>query len=77
MFNSMSKDVYEEISGIINKVRLLTSWKFALVWYLTACKLKEAMELNAMGEFSPEKVSDFYDLPSADEWEKVMHLQAG
>ncbi|KAI8561920.1 hypothetical protein RHMOL_Rhmol04G0379600 [Rhododendron molle] len=71
MFNLMAKDAYKEITDIINKVSLLISWKFAPVWYLTACKLKEALELNAMGEFSPEKVSDFYDVPSADEWEKV------
>ncbi|XP_058210257.1 zinc finger BED domain-containing protein RICESLEEPER 1-like [Rhododendron vialii] len=71
MFNLMAKDAYKEITDIINKVSLLISWKFAPVWYLKACKLKEALELNAMDEFSPEKVSDFYDVPSADEWEKV------
>ncbi|KAE9455057.1 hypothetical protein C3L33_13038, partial [Rhododendron williamsianum] len=66
-----SAAAYNEISDIIDKVSLLISWNFAPVWYLTAFKLKEALELDAMGEFSSENLQEFYDVPSADEWEKV------
>ncbi|KAH7843434.1 hypothetical protein Vadar_016633 [Vaccinium darrowii] len=68
MFNLMANTAYKEIRDIIDKVSLLIPWNSASVWYLTACKLKEALELDAMGEFSSE---DFYEVPSADEWEKV------
>lgn len=83
MFNLMANDAYKEIRDTIDKVSLLSSsflingdkvsllipWNSASVWYLTACKLKEALELDAMCEFSSE---DFWcKVPSADEWEKV------
>lgn len=52
-----------------DKVSLLIPWNSASVWYHTACKLKEALELDAMCEFSSK---DFWcKVPSADEWEKV------
>lgn len=52
-----------------DKVSLLIPWNSASVWYLTACMLKEALELDAMCEFSSE---DFWcKVPSTDEWEKV------
>ncbi|KAH7865931.1 hypothetical protein Vadar_013281 [Vaccinium darrowii] len=68
MFKLMANDAYNEIHDIIDKVSLLVPCKSDPVWCLTVWKLKEALELDARGAFSSE---DFYDVPSADEWEKV------
>lgn len=71
MFNQMANDAFKEISDIITKVSLLCYWKSPPLWCLTTYKLKMALEQESMGEYSSDKVSDFYDIPSCDEWKKV------
>ncbi|CAL5393544.1 unnamed protein product [Camellia sinensis] len=72
LFNEMVQGAFDEISKIIDKVQELISWGNSLpLWYITTSRLESALELESMGEFSSQKVLDAYDVPSADEWEKV------
>ncbi|KAK2971029.1 hypothetical protein RJ640_025803, partial [Escallonia rubra] len=62
---------YKEIDGIIDEVRELCSFGRSLpLWYHTSDHLKQALALEAMGEFSSQDVRDNYRVPSAAEWEK-------
>ncbi|KAK2976071.1 hypothetical protein RJ640_024799 [Escallonia rubra] len=72
MFNLMVKDAFEEISTITHKLYEL-SWSKSMfpLWYITTSKLKNALQLESMGEFSSQTVRDNYDVPSRDEWKKV------
>ncbi|KAF5941453.1 hypothetical protein HYC85_019095 [Camellia sinensis] len=71
MFNLMTEDAFKEISNIIRKVRCLILWNYSPRWDYTAFKLKQALDLELMGEFSSQHVRDNYDIPSTDEWRKV------
>uniref|UniRef100_A0A803M0C4 RING-type domain-containing protein n=1 Tax=Chenopodium quinoa TaxID=63459 RepID=A0A803M0C4_CHEQI len=67
----MAQVGFEEIDTIIEKVQLLSWSKSEPVWYLTTSKLLDALELEAMGEFSSVEENGFYEVPSKEEWEKV------
>ncbi|XP_068331632.1 zinc finger BED domain-containing protein RICESLEEPER 1-like [Pyrus communis] len=67
----MVEDAFEEIEDLIDKVSLLYSSKSLPLWYLTSSKLKPAIELYHMGEFSSKDVTDDYDVPSPDEWKTL------
>ncbi|XP_057467703.1 zinc finger BED domain-containing protein DAYSLEEPER-like [Actinidia eriantha] len=41
------------------------------LWYLTTSRLKEALELESMGEYSPQKGPENCSVPSVDKWVKV------
>ncbi|CAL8991055.1 unnamed protein product, partial [Prunus brigantina] len=57
---------------IINKVHgLSSSVKSLPLWNHTVFDLQQALKLQAMGEFSSEKIIDFHDVPSPEEWQKV------
>ncbi|GFZ11594.1 hypothetical protein Acr_22g0009920 [Actinidia rufa] len=71
MFSLMVEDALKEINDIIHKLYELVAWKWYPLWHNTAFQLKNALDLQNMGEFSSQKVRDFYDVPSADEWKKV------
>ncbi|KAK9288630.1 hypothetical protein L1049_017090 [Liquidambar formosana] len=71
----MVQDAFDEISEIIDTVSQLYSFGRSLpLWYLTSSKLKDALELESMGEFSSKEVTDHYEVPSADEWDKVRSI---
>ncbi|KAK9288476.1 hypothetical protein L1049_016933 [Liquidambar formosana] len=68
----MVQDAFNEIREIIDTVSELYSFGKSLpLWYLTNSRLKDALELESMGEFSSKDVTDHYKVPSADEWNKV------
>ncbi|CAL5415235.1 unnamed protein product [Camellia sinensis] len=75
MFNLTTEDAFKEIYNIIRKVRCLISWNYSPLWDYTALKLKQALDLELMGEFSSQHVRDNYDIPSTDEWRKVSDCQ--
>ncbi|XP_059631996.1 zinc finger BED domain-containing protein RICESLEEPER 1-like [Cornus florida] len=68
MLSLMVQDAFKDISKIIDKVQELCWTKSSPLWYLTASKLRNALELDSMGEFSRVCMDD---LPSTDEWRKV------
>ncbi|CAN6551187.1 unnamed protein product [Malus baccata var. baccata] len=67
----MVEDAFEKIEDLIDKVSLLHSSKSLPLWYLTSSKLKPAIELWHMGEFSSKDVTDDYDVPSPEEWKTL------
>lgn len=74
MISQMVQDSYEKIKDITRKIFQLYPLKSLPLWYLTSSHLKDALKMNSMGEFSSQDVLDDYDVPSADEWEKVRSL---
>ncbi|VFQ89634.1 unnamed protein product [Cuscuta campestris] len=71
MFGLMAEDAFEEISDIISMLKELCWSKSECMWHLTNKKIKDVMELDALGEFSSASITDHYSVPSAEEWEKV------
>ncbi|VFQ88900.1 unnamed protein product [Cuscuta campestris] len=71
MFGLMAEDAFEEVSDIISMLKELCWSKSECMWHLTNKKIKDVMDLDALGEFSSASVTDHYSVPSADEWEKV------
>ncbi|KAF4371377.1 hypothetical protein G4B88_003847 [Cannabis sativa] len=69
--SSMVQNAFEEVEGITNKIRCLYNPKSEPLWYLTSSKLKDAIELWSMGEFSSENVTDYSDVPTVEEWNRV------
>ncbi|CAO2831928.1 unnamed protein product [Amaranthus hypochondriacus] len=68
MISRMVQKGFKLISEIIDKVQLLSWSKSLPLWYITSWKLSNALELNALGEFSSE---EFNEVPSVEEWENV------
>ncbi|KAF4371383.1 hypothetical protein G4B88_003853 [Cannabis sativa] len=64
-------NAFEEVEGITDKIRCLYNPKSEPLWYLTSSKLKDAIELWSMGEFSSENVTDYSDVPTVEEWNRV------
>lgn len=71
MISLLVRDAFDNIKDIIDKVLKLYSTKSLPLWYLTNSKLKHAVELWSMGEFSSKYVTDSCDVPSPMEWKKV------
>ncbi|CAH9111793.1 unnamed protein product [Cuscuta epithymum] len=71
MFGLMAEDAFGEISDIIRMIEELSWPKSECMWHLTNSKLKNALELEALGEFNSELVTKNYSVPSAEQWEKV------
>ncbi|KAF5938478.1 hypothetical protein HYC85_022737 [Camellia sinensis] len=68
----MVQVAYKAINNIIDNVHELCSFGKSLpLWYLTSAQLKDALKLEPGGEFSSQDVQDNYEVPSAEEWEKV------
>ncbi|XP_016510530.1 zinc finger BED domain-containing protein RICESLEEPER 1 [Nicotiana tabacum] len=71
IFSSMVKKAFGMIEDLISDIRLIVFWGKSLpVWNVTFHKLKEALELEAKGEYLKDDYKD-YDIPSPQEWEKV------
>ncbi|KAL9237309.1 hypothetical protein vseg_011876 [Gypsophila vaccaria] len=71
MVSQMAQSAFKMIDKIIDEVQLLSWSKSLPLWYLTTSKLKNALELKTMGEFSTENIGDDYKVPSEEEWDKV------
>ncbi|CAA2990914.1 zinc finger BED domain-containing RICESLEEPER 1-like [Olea europaea subsp. europaea] len=71
MFGSMAQDAFQEISTIISKLEKLHWSRSESMWHITNSKLKNALEMETLGKFNSEDTRRDYDVPSADEWEKV------
>ncbi|KAL7163353.1 hypothetical protein ACSBR2_039451 [Camellia fascicularis] len=56
MFTLMTEDAFKEISNIIRKVRCLILSNYSPRWDYTAFKLKQALDLELMVEFSSQHV---------------------
>ncbi|CAL5356380.1 unnamed protein product [Camellia sinensis] len=71
----MVQVAYKAINNIIDNVHELCSFGKSLpLWYLTSAQLKDALKLEPGGEFSSQDVQDNYEVPSAEEWEKVRSI---
>ncbi|CAL5346802.1 unnamed protein product [Camellia sinensis] len=71
----MVQVAYKAINNTIDNVRELCSFGKPLpLWYLTSAQHKDALELESGGEFSSQDVWDNYEVPSAEEWEKVRSI---
>lgn len=71
IISQMVEDAFRKISDLIDRVGELYSLKPLPLWYLTSSNLKQALELWSMGEFSSKDATDFYDVPSPEEWKIV------
>jgi len=65
---------YNEIAHIISKVQLLIGFESSHIWYATSSKLKDALKMEALGEFSSERTRREYDVPTTEEWGKVRSI---
>ncbi|CAL5430103.1 unnamed protein product [Camellia sinensis] len=71
----MVQVAYKAINNIIDNVHELCSFGKSLpLWYLTSAQLKDALKLEPGGEFSSQDVQDNYEVPFAEEWEKVRSI---
>ncbi|XP_028072259.1 zinc finger BED domain-containing protein RICESLEEPER 1-like [Camellia sinensis] len=71
----MVQVAYKAINNIIDNVCELCSFGKSLpLWYLTSAQHKDALELGSGGEFSSQDVRDNYEVPSAEECEKVRSI---
>ncbi|PSR85196.1 Zinc finger BED domain-containing protein [Actinidia chinensis var. chinensis] len=72
LFSLMAQDALHEITEIIDKVNEIMPWGNSLpLWCLTTSRLKEALELEPMGEYSPQNGPENCNTLSVDEWVKV------
>ncbi|XP_062104411.1 zinc finger BED domain-containing protein RICESLEEPER 2-like [Humulus lupulus] len=67
----MVQYAFKEVKDIIDKVHSLYNPKKEPLWYLTSFNLKNTIELWSMGEFSSENVTSNYDVPAAEEWNRI------